>query len=541
MSKQPLLVLGFILSLWACGEDGAHAYEPPPTLGDCQGDADCPSGLRCEASVCVAEDGRPPEQPPANASHLPPVSSPGWLWTLSPETARVTAIDPETLALRSFSVAADPVALAAFPNEDRVLVLSRHGASLTTIDLEGAPRLVRHPLHRRFSSLTLSPDGAWAVLWNPDGAPLDAGLEGLIQVVDLIGGPVVHERMVGRRPTEVFFRSADGVATDAVIVSKDEVAILELSTLSTEPLPARIPLDDGHREPTTRRVVASPDGTLLLLGSITSPTLLSVDVEARRLDRVTLSGPTSDLAFLQEREVVVAILRSEGRVAWFDVRDARIDPGQIFEEEVAFTYEGCATPPCLASPGQVRFAGPRHAILFSNASPTTAFATLNFDTRALEVVDALRKPIRDLVSGPDGAHAIVFHQATPSSRADPYERWVDESEGYSIVDLASGRTQLRLTGMATPHRVVFARGDRHAGVILRDPAASFFGVDAVDLHSMVPFSLGLPSLPEDGGPVTREGRIWISQRHPLGRISFVDLVARSMETVTGYDFNARIE
>jgi len=199
------------------------------------------------------------------------------------------------------------------------------------------------------------------------------------------------------------------------------------------------------------------------------------------------------------------------------------------------------------APGQVALSPDgAFAALFSNASPTEAFAILRPADGSVAVFDRLDKQVQSIALAPTGTHAVVLHRPQPDSTvADLYERQVDQAEGYSVVDLQAGLTQLKLTGSLAPREVVFAAGDRFAGVTLRDDAAGTFGLDAIDLGTLVTEALPLASAPEFAGPLPAptpdlENRIWVTQEHPAGRISFVQLDARTVRTVTGFELESEV-
>jgi hypothetical protein len=161
--------------------------------------------------------------------------------------------------------------------------------------------------------------------------------------------------------------------------------------------------------------------------------------------------------------------------------------------------------------------------------------------------DYLSKWIQTIGIAPDGEHAMVIHRPNPGSTvADLYERSVDTQNGYSIVDLRQEFAQLKLTGTVQPKELVFSADGIHAAVTLRDDGARIFRVDAIDLGTLVADTLDLASAPEYAGALTSQetelaDRIWVTQVHPAGRISFVDLEERSVRTATGYELNSDIE
>ena len=208
---------------------------------------------------------------------------------------------------------------------------------------------------------------------------------------------------------------------------------------------------------------------------------------------------------------------------------------------------GCPDEPCVASPGQVALAPDgSSAVLFSNAAATESLAIFTPADGSFRLFDGLEKRVRSVVLGVDGTRALVVHRADPdSTAADLYERSVDRAEGYSVIDLERGLAQLKLTGTLLPQEVVFATGDRYAGVTLRDHVSKSFALDIVDLETLVTESLQLASRPEFAGALPAAipdqlHRIWVTQEHPAGRIGIVRLDARTIRTITGFELESEV-
>jgi len=540
-----------LLSIAACGSEDSRSGGDSSELGRCARDSDCPTGLVCLDQACVAEDGQVPEKP-VPRTFLPPASSRDHVFALSSDANAVAVIDPLRLEVQAIPLPAEPLDLAVLPGEEAILVLSRAGAALSLLSLgDDGPRLSIRRLPRKLPTLSLAPDASWAVVWTRDGEALDAGSEGLVLLVDVgrlrDGAPdATIERVAGRRHTDVVFRSdASGAARDAVVVGKEELAVFDLSDPASQPAPTRVELPATHAEIATRRVAASPDGAFVLIASLVSPDLLVFDVEGRSLGSLVLPAPPSDLAVGAEGRLALLPLRSASKTAWFPLPDALNDPGAIRVADVSLPGAGCEVPGCLVAPGQARLSPDgTFALLFTSAQQAKSFGRLDLDTGDWRIFDRIRKEVRTIAIAPTGSHAIVLHRPRPDSTvADEYEREVDRAEGYSVVALESGSSQLVLTQQVPPLDAVFAAGSRHAAVTLRSDAARVFRLDSIDLETLVSAPLRLSSAPEYVGPLapSLEGRIWVTQIHPAGRISFVDLAARSTRTLTGYELNGEIE
>ena len=90
-------------------------------------------------------------------------------------------------------------------------------------------------------------------------------------------------------------------------------------------------------------------------------------------------------------------------------------------------------------------------------------------------------------------------------------------------------------------------GDAQLFVIFASPEqgqatlASHLDVLQINLVTFRQDSARVPSLPERVGFVPGAQRAFISQRHPQGRMTFVDLGDGSRQTITGYQLNAGID
>lgn len=544
-----------MLSTTACGDDasgaGGRAWEGAggaPNGGQelpCYSDADCGDGLVCAFNGCVdPDDGLPPETE-EDATFLRPIAAGDYVFALSPDADSAAILDPATLSIEAVILPEEPLAAAAMPGRDAIAVLSRQGEALSVLArTESGPELHVRKLARRHAALALSPDGVWAVLWTPDGEPLDGGSEGIVAVVDALAigngeAPTVHEFALGRRHTDVFFRSSEGRARRAIVVGSEEVAFLDLDALTGEAPVERLRLPEGFRDLTTREALPTPDGHWVIFRSFATDALWVLDVDARRGFEVPLPAAATDVDLAADGSFAALALRSIDEVAILPMPAALSDPALLQR----FPTGGLVA-------GQLELSGDgRFVLAFTNAEPNEAFGLLDLQAAApaMRPFDVLEKWVRTIGLGPDGRTAIVVHRPNPDSTiADAYERRVDQQQGYSIVDLDAGVAQLKLTGTVAPGEVVFAADGLHAGVTLRDDATRTFQLDAVSLDTLVARTLTLASAPEFagalvGGDTTPNDRVFVTQVHPAGRISFVDLASGRVRTATGYELNADVD
>lgn len=519
-------------------------------VGACFQDSDCPAGLVCKAQACVASDGLPPEQKDPGVFQEPKTSQ-NFVFALSPDNDSIAVIDPATLAIRSIDLPHEPFGIEVVPGQDAAVIVARAGRMVSYLACDArACTLQSQATARHYPAVAVSGDGKWALLWTPDPAIPDQGAEGVVGVVDLqklaAGTPAaIVERATGRRNTNAFFRMEQGVAVDAVVLAEDDLAVLPLADLGSTPLPLQVALPSDYTAVASRQAVAAPDGAMVLVRSYASHDLGALDVSARSFHRLTMPGTPSDLALTQDGHTAVVVLRDVGQVGLLSLPAALTDPNAVQFVNAPLPADLCGSDggTCTVFPGQASLSPDgRRAALFTNAEASKSFAVLDLATGQVAPFTGLDKWIQTLGIGPDGNTLIALHRPNPASTAaDSYQRMVDQSEGYSVVDLTAGFAQLKLTQKVPPQQFVFASDGAHAAVTLSDTAHAVFAVDDIDLQTLVTSSLALASRPQYAGAFAGDTPlVWVTQDHPAGRISFVDLSTEQVRTATGYALNSGI-
>src|SRR5690606_19931040 len=135
----------------------------------------------------------------------------------------------------------------------------------------------------------------------------------------------------------------------------------------------------------------------------------------------------------------------------------------------------------------------------------------------------------------DGDKLLVIHNKVPGepSPLDDFETQLTHRHGFSLVDLSSLFAKLQLTE-ARPGAVSFQDDGSALHLIVADPGQGLRDVVAVDLASLVAESLPMSSHPTDIGSMPLTGRVFVAQRHDLGRMSFLDVGSDEVRTVTGF-------
>jgi hypothetical protein len=136
----------------------------------------------------------------------------------------------------------------------------------------------------------------------------------------------------------------------------------------------------------------------------------------------------------------------------------------------------------------------------------------------------------------------VVHDKTAGNPQAPglgAEEMIARSYGYTVVDLASGFAKLQLTTAPVGELAVTPDATR-AFLLLRDDGASIRLAQRIHLASFLVDDFPLGSPPLSLAALADSKRIFVSQKHPEGRISFIHWETGAIESVTGFELNGRI-
>ena len=79
-----------------------------------------------------------------------------------------------------------------------------------------------------------------------------------------------------------------------------------------------------------------------------------------------------------------------------------------------------------------------------------------------------------------------------------------------------------------------------AAVVVPDPREGAHRVEIADFSRLLSERLDLGSEPRSAGLLEDTETLWITQRHPAGRLSFLDLDRARLRTLTGFRLRAAV-
>lgn len=423
-----------------------------------------------------------------------------------------------------------------------------------------------------------------------------------ITVLDLAQDSLSSKRLsVGYRPARVFV--ADD-SRHAYLSTDAGIDVVDLFAKDGPSVEREVPVSAYPASDTARREVnMTPDGALAFVRREGMSYITVVDMADGQLRDVAMPGVVTDLDLSADAKTVVAIVRdhfipaddsaagagsggaggdlevgSAGQGGGTDTGNAGAGGSGIGAEGGAGGVGGAggapdqppvtvppnpvpmttaslavlipvsgilATPPSFDTVqirdvfGSVELgdAG-QTALLYSNAVPSTHLTLLDLAARGHRTVD-LKLPVFSALSTPDGAHAISLLKPPAGSQ---------QPGAFAVVPVAKELPpRIQGTQAAT---VPLDTSKPPAMVALSDTRALVTVTDGGSVNvaylvrmpelTVAPVSLDSVPLPQGSGIVPEANQAFVAQKHPEGRITFIDLDSGALHTLTGFELAAQV-
>jgi DNA-binding beta-propeller fold protein YncE len=526
---------------WGVGDAG--------TVG-CVTSNECAPGFYCsEFGYCLPLPGEGPGDggmPPEEVEYAlgEPITSSRYIYVAMTEQDELVRIDGQTLAVRSTQVGEAPEVVVAIPGTDGVIVLDSHNGTATIVRPAGELDEKRVlPTLQNLNRLDVDPSGRYAVAWFDLAKQIrDGGLGGIgsFQDVTLIALAPGLERAVdltvGFRPRDIKF---DAQGRRAYVITEDGVSVIDMGYALTHG-PSIVPpiaVADPMYSPETAEVDIEATGTYAAVRQSGAPTLRIVDVgglEPGRVWELPLASPATDIDLAPDGSRLYVVQRDARVLSIVDVPADVHDPAGVETIDLSNASVGSLV---LSVDGT-------RALMFTNATADERISLLRLDEPGTPYVTwPLKKAVRAVGISPSGTTAIVLHakMAGDPATATNVEEYIDRSYGYSLVDLTTGFAKLQITPV-DPGPFAYAPDGRKAYVALDggDDVTAPRALQIVTTQTGVVVEKQLGSPPAAVGILPGAGQAFAAQRHPLGRVTFVDLATDAVRTLTGFDLNSNI-
>ncbi len=525
--------------LAGCGGGANESGFAPRGIGDedACGESYCPLGFHCEFDACVAdEDPTPPAPSPGRED---PLASQRFVFSLEREQKRLVRIDSATLSVKSFAAGLAPMDLGVVGGRELSILLDALDLVEVLDHRQEPPLALAFTTARALSHLSLAPSGTHALAyfdWDDGRAQERQPEPGNINQVSVLflgdvgdapmseSDPRLIDVAVGFLPRDVRF-AADG--SRAVVLGKDTLTPIDLVSM---PLVA-IVQPDVRFDAAAAEVLLDAQATTALLRYSESRRLDVVSLDGSPLRCLEVPGPVLDAAFDRDGRLIALYRDATG------------------QSRVAITALAVATPDvCTPAPDGLP-AGNATTLVADTAGPYLLAYRAVTTVEELSILSPaepsarlvkLEKAVGAVAFAGDGRYAVLVHLKTPGTPAwdpgveDP-ELSVDKAHGASWLDLDTGAHRLAVSdepfgpfsivpaGIA-PGATFLTLLDAYAPQLLRVTHAPGFDDAWVDLAA----------LPLATGFLSATSRVYVTQEHPWGRVTFLDPTGGDLRHVTGF-------
>ena len=532
--RVQVAVLLLVLSFGAgCGQndDAQSAGSFAPTPNGAAGSS--PGSVGEQPNVGGSGAVIPPEKE-LDQSFRAPVATGKVLWSANPDSGRVALIDATSLGVRMTNAGFGPTYLAAVPSKvgtDSAIVINvgSHDASWLVATAK-AIEVTSIPTHVGANAWSISASGRFAIAWT-DAAHVESGAADPVNgyseltVIDLAATPPTSTRLsVGFRPSQIAFDAAEAHAFAvvdegiSVLDLGDEPALSQLLTVSAVGLGAH-----------ARDVNIAADGSFAAVRVDGSADVEIIDLASGERKAVALDSNVTDLDLSADSKTATAVLGDAlpPRVVSFAVPDPGVPPAEF--ESAALAGE-LVRSVSLAPDGRL-------ALLYANGVPSAHLTLLDtttgvdhFHSRTVDLQGA----VQSVFVSPDSKSAITFQTPPTGSKKQGL---------FSIVPTEMVRAP-RIVGTDAPP-VDLAFSDPKLGkalVTVHGDTSSVQGVYVIGLANLEQNFVQLSSAPLPGatGIVPGAKRGFVAQKHPEGRITFIDLDTGAAQTLSGFEIAARV-
>lgn len=569
------------------------------------GGAGAAGGIAARLDAAAAVDARPlPPENEQNLSFVGPRAGARYVYVANPARNKVSIVDSETLAIIEKTTDVSPTYVATVPGQDLALVINTGSQTLSILRGNGdcADCLSESiPVVAKANAIAISPDGLHAVIWF-DTAQLASGKSSAststssaqeVSVVNLSGTPRAIAMTVGYNPSQVVF-SNDGAA--AFVVADNGISELRFANITDPAIAPFTPFDNattslvrrdaGPANPTDTgsapatsggldggaspgsggldgggaawdlappdlgapqpedaapppvKVSAShakvvdvsvtPNGGYAVARREGTAELLLINLVTDTITTLELPSPVTDLDLLPSGNEAFAVLRDENTLvrlaipAGFADETRRMSwPLDVLIGSVTLSKEG------------------RYAMLYSTVDSSN-LVILDPAQDSFRVVD-VKQPVGAVAVAPDEKTALVLHKPPDKAGTGGTTAATDKVKGYTVVRLEDGFARWQDT-RAVPGLFAITPDSTDIFVLLRDDTAPVRVAQRMSLGSFTAADYQLGSPPVFIAALSEKThKVFVSQDHPEGRISFIDWGTGSVESVTGFALSGRIQ
>ncbi len=461
---------------------------------------------------------------------LLPAVTDSYVFVANPARNTLTRIGVPSLDVITVDVGVEPDQVITTADYSKAISYNKGSDDLSIVDAQTLD-VYTVPVLNNLNSMTVSPDGVWAVVFHDADIEDDGGSDGTqsfneLSVVNTDSGE--HFPMVvGRNPHQVKFTDD---STLALVVSDEKLALINLATGTPDRSIIEIS-DDLLDPPRAEELEITPDGAYAFIRQFNTADIKLVDLSSDEVTALPVAVNPTDLDLSPDGSEAVVVDRGAGQL-W-------IYPTTNPESAIAEVID----LPENELIGSMQFSpDSSKAILYTTAASVSHYTTWDLDepdSAESLTVRPLVKPVKSVSITPNGGGLVVFHSDDSGEDSDPAYAG---KHALTLIDLDDFLDNpMILPGEPTAY-AASSSGDVGYYIMDGEKTLTMVIFDAL-LHQDIP----LKSTPVHVGVLPDTHYAYVNQEHDLGRLTFYDPVNPLealddvVKTITGFELNSATE
>lgn len=481
----------------------------------------------CGSLKLGAAPGVQGEAPPSGAGQpvqplslmlSPPAGTDRYVFLPLTSLGAVARIDSVSLGVTSIRVGLLPTIVMTTPDNKRAVVFNSGSYGISIIDV-GTAAVTTVPVETYFNTMSLSPDGRYAVsFFNLSLAGSTISISNVrsfneVSVVD-VGAGTGAVYPVGFNPEGVLFTSG---GAKGIVISDNELTIIVFSTATLTAIPLT---SNPFGTQKIRGVVALPDGSRCFVSYQGLDQLSAVNLMTQAVTTVSAGPGVSDIALSADGSSLFTVNSGNNTVSVISTTTLTLTtftpPSPAVINRIAVTPDGASS------------------LLYSSSGAEAKITVMNnasFTFRSYPLI----KPVSSLAVASSSLSAVILHQGSASTGNSALDKFYNSYPTISLFRIATGVSN-PVAVTSSPGRLALSFDGAYAFLLLPSASAAM----VADMNNFIVDGVSLLSTPVYVGVFSGTHKAYLSEEHPLGRVSFLDGTTKRLDTVTGFALNPLI-
>lgn len=516
----PSLTLLALLTVSGCSDMSLNAAKGMDEASDTGGAGDYDNGATDSGDSAGGEDSAPPESE-GDFLKLAPAATDAYVFVANPDRNTVTRIAVPSLAVDTRDVGKNPVVVATSTDYSHAVTFNAGTDDVSIIESVSFD-VTNVAVRDNFNTMQMSTDGEWVMCWYDqaqEAVDPSGGVQSFNEVSFVNLDRAEHTGMaVGFNPRGVRW-TPDGRL--ALVISDAALAVIDLTAETLSPTLIYI-ADDPVNAPPAEEVELTEDGRYAYVRQFGSSQILVVNLDDLTVDPIAVGENPTDLDISPDGQEVAIVSRGAHELWVLQAANPFETPEVLpFNPESAY--------------GSVLYAGDGdQAVLYTNATLLPKYAVWEPRSGSIEE-HGLVKPVQTMGVSPTGGSLLVFHSLADAPDADTSSPFYGEY-ALTLIDMDDAR-QNPMWLPSAPEAYTTSEDGRYGFFIME--GRNF--LETLHFDSLLYDEVLLKSQPVYIGALPGTSVAYASQEHELGRISFYDPDATTLDTVTGFELNSEID